>query len=502
MAVTIPIISEFSDKGITAANAAFNNFKTKIAEADGAMGKLKAGFGAAGDFIKANAMAFTAVAGTAIATFAIKGIKEFTDLALAASKFADATGLAVEDASRWIEVSGDLGVESGAVQAAINKMNIAISAQKQEFKDLGVEIARTDTGLVDVNGTFINTLDRLKNIPNATERARLGAAVLGKGWAEMAELVQMGSGRLKQSLDAVSDAKVIDAREVERAKDFRESMDKLGDAFQDLAINLGTILVPALNLFNNTAGEVIESVSDLFGGASDLDEIMNNVEKVYSQKVVKSLALAEDGFYKNTVAMGEARYNALKLGDAINVLDGDTNGLIDTWDSFLFKLNQDEAWKNLEQQITDYKTSVSTAFKEGTNASLRESERMKISVIEDFARIVQEAGIASQAQIRILALLEQGEFDKALNLLKTEAAKGIAMPVYGVYQGVQMPVGQTPSESRGVAPRLMGAMAAPAGNVIVNVGGSVTTENDLVEAIRKGLVNSQRNGSNLVYSNF
>jgi hypothetical protein len=79
MAVTIPIISEFSDKGITAANAAFNNFKTKIAEADGAMGKLKAGFGAAGDFIKANAMAFTAVAGTAIATFAIKGIKVFTD---------------------------------------------------------------------------------------------------------------------------------------------------------------------------------------------------------------------------------------------------------------------------------------------------------------------------------------------------------------------------------------------------------------------------------------
>jgi hypothetical protein len=39
-------------------------------------------------------------------------------------------------------------------------------------------------------------------------------------------------------------------------------------------------------------------------------------------------------------------------------------------------------------------------------------------------------------------------------------------------------------------------------NVVVNVAGSVTTENDLIEGIRKGLVNAQRNGSGLVYSNF
>ena len=38
-------------------------------------------------------------------------------------------------------------------------------------------------------------------------------------------------------------------------------------------------------------------------------------------------------------------------------------------------------------------------------------------------------------------------------------------------------------------------------NVIVNVQGSVTSERDLVETIRRGLVNSQRNGSPLIYSN-
>lgn len=48
---------------------------------------------------------------------------------------------------------------------------------------------------------------------------------------------------------------------------------------------------------------------------------------------------------------------------------------------------------------------------------------------------------------------------------------------------------------------LMSMPATAANNVIVNVAGSVTTEADLLESIRKGLVNAQRNGAGLVYSN-
>jgi phage-related protein len=39
------------------------------------------------------------------------------------------------------------------------------------------------------------------------------------------------------------------------------------------------------------------------------------------------------------------------------------------------------------------------------------------------------------------------------------------------------------------------------GNITVNVAGSVTSERDLIETIRRGLVNAQRNGAQLVYSN-
>jgi hypothetical protein len=39
------------------------------------------------------------------------------------------------------------------------------------------------------------------------------------------------------------------------------------------------------------------------------------------------------------------------------------------------------------------------------------------------------------------------------------------------------------------------------GGITINIAGSVTSENDLVETIRRGLVRAQRNGSQLVYTN-
>lgn len=48
-------------------------------------------------------------------------------------------------------------------------------------------------------------------------------------------------------------------------------------------------------------------------------------------------------------------------------------------------------------------------------------------------------------------------------------------------------------------PTAAGGVASP--TIVVNVQGSVTSERDLVESIRRGLVNSQRNGSPLIYSN-
>ena len=216
MAINLPIVTQFSDKGLKSAKAAFANFKTDVSAATGAMGKFKAGGNAALSAVKANAGNLALAGGAAIAGFAVKAIGQFQDLALSSGKFADATGLTVEEASRFIEVGGDLGIEAETIQTAIGKMNKTLGASPELFKELGVEVVRTDSGLVDVNATFLNVIDRLNKIKDPALRAQTAAKLLGKGWQSMAQLINLGSDEIERSLNAVSGAQVISDEEHNR----------------------------------------------------------------------------------------------------------------------------------------------------------------------------------------------------------------------------------------------------------------------------------------------
>lgn len=100
----------------------------------------------------------------------------------------------------------------------------------------------------------------------------------------------------------------------------------------------------------------------------------------------------------------------------------------------------------------------------------------------------------------------------AAGRLTFRAQGGPVSPTLGPYiVGEEGPEIFVPGQTGMILPNtaLIDAMAArptAAGGmggttVVVNVQGSVTSEKDLVESIRRGLVNSQRNGSPLVYSN-
>lgn len=193
----------------------------------------------AGSFVSAAMPALLATGGAAIAGFAIKGISDFQNLALASGKMADATGLSVEEASRLIEVFGDVGVSGEAVQGAILKMNKAIGTNRAEFEKLGLVGATT-------NETFGNVITYLNGIKDPADRAREGTRLLGKSWAELAEVIEAGGTNLKQSLEDVGDTKVIDAQELRKARDFRQALENLKENAEQLSIKLGQALVPAL----------------------------------------------------------------------------------------------------------------------------------------------------------------------------------------------------------------------------------------------------------------
>ncbi len=224
---SIPIVSEFINTGIKQAERAFVDIRKQVAQAEGTMGKFKAAGKGVFDAVGANAASFAAAAGGALVTFAAQGVTAFQDLALSADKFAGATGLAVEEASRLMEVTGDLGIEAGTVETAIGKMNQNLGKSPDLFEELGVQVEYAKDGTVDANETFLNVIDRLNKIKDPAEKARVATQLLGKGWRDMSNLIALGSDDLRKSLASVSDAKTISPQEAEKARKFRDNMDNL-----------------------------------------------------------------------------------------------------------------------------------------------------------------------------------------------------------------------------------------------------------------------------------
>ena len=258
MAIRIPIITDLEDQGIKNAKIAFGNFKTAVRDAEGGLGKFKAGSKSIMDSVSANAGTFALAGAAAFGKFAADGIKAFQDLALEAGKFSDATGLQVDDASRWMEVAGDIGIGADSLQTSIGKMNQQIGQNPDLFRNLGVDLVYTNDGALDVNATFLNTIEHLRNIKDPAQRAREGVKLLGKGWRDMAVLIEQGSGTLKASLKAVSDQQTISPAELEQARKFKATFEDLKDVFTKLSISIGQTLVPAIQQIADTAKPLAE----------------------------------------------------------------------------------------------------------------------------------------------------------------------------------------------------------------------------------------------------
>lgn len=432
MAINIPIISDFTDAGIKNARIAFQNFKTKVSEAEGAMNKFKVGAGAALDYVKNNAGVFAAAAGTAVLKFAGEAITAFQDTALAAGELSAKTGLAVEDASRWMEVAGDLGVNIDGVESAMGKLARTIGSNPDVLRDLGDDAVYLDGGALDVNATFLNVIQRLKDIKDPAERAREGARLLGKGWQDMALLIEAGAGPLSESLASVSKAKVIDPDELQRARDFRDAMDNLKDKFEEVQLTVGEKLVPVIT-------DLLTLLEDTFGvGATIYGDIKDGFDSIgeTGKQVFKDLGLASDDFEKGLEAvitraseqtalkdMWIQGYEAMRIAEGgledLNSTLGDTEEatwqLNDAWKALLTELDLESAFRDAAGALVELNQKAAEAFADPTKFD--DYKDQQDEVIKKFAQIMGAMELTSAEQNRVKFLVDTGNLEGALDLL-------------------------------------------------------------------------------------
>jgi len=192
-------------------------------------------------------------------------------------------------------------------------------------------------------------------------------------------------------------------------------------------------------------------------------------------------------------------------------------------------IDERRTFRKLQDAIEKAEDAAIKAFTEGTPKALRDSE----AAIDDLRLLVADyvydiEGVPVEWQTKFIASLDQASIPEIEQIL-ADLARAREIPLMPVVQpgagGINeigsggFPIGEQPSRFPGTTRRPIGTPISPArplpsitiptipaigrysAPVTVNVAGSVISENDLVETVRKGLVNSQRNGAGLVYSN-
>ena len=373
MAINIPILTEFSDNGIKAAKAAFGNFKTAVGDAEGGMNKFKAGSKVALDAVAANAATFAVAAGTAVGKFVLDGAAAFQELAISAGKFADATGLAVEDASRYIEAAGDIGIPIRDVETAIGRLNKEIGLNPDKVRDLGIDLVYLKDGSLDVNKTFLNTIDRIKKIKDPAEKASVASQVLGKSWQNMAELIEMGADDLNESLKGVSEQKVISEEELQMARDYRAAMDGLGDSIGDLQVKSGQRLIPLATMLANGATKVLqfdaafdELIRDIVGKGTQGEEKLSDLVGVLDQGRINA------GNFKTAIQNANIPLDNLATAASnasVAIVNADT-----AWKNLTGTLDREVALDNAKIDLAELEAAAAKAFGTGAQADIDDYE--------------------------------------------------------------------------------------------------------------------------------
>lgn len=340
----IRLLFEVDDKG------SFGKIKREIASADTAAGKLKSGVSGLGGVLKENLAGAAMAAGTALAVFAVKAVSAFQQLALESGKFADATGVNVEEASRLGEVAGDLDIELGTLQSALQKLNKAAADGVVDVEGFGNAIIRAEDGTVDAYQTFINAATAIGAIEDPSKRAQAAQEAFGRSYGEIAELMEMDAESLRAALDGVGDGKVISEEELEKAKAFREGMERIRDAVDEVTMAVGGAIAgnsALLETFADSLGTIAKyadeamRVADAFltvtnplYGVNRIIGMVGNEMDLTTMSLEEMIArLESEGFTSDQIALFAEDWH--RVNDAVTTTAGSVDGATASVERFL-----------------------------------------------------------------------------------------------------------------------------------------------------------------------
>jgi hypothetical protein len=285
-------ISVLIDVTVDKANAALGNFRKSVGEADGAIGKFKAGAASAGASLKANLVPIAASAGVAVAAFAAKSIAAASDLEESTNAVNKSFGAAAEG----VLAIGESSAESfGLSKAEFNEAAVAFSSFAQTVAGEGGDVAGTIEDMATRAADFASVMNI--SVAEASTVFRSGLSGETESLkrfgidlsAAAVEAFALANGLVKSKTEMTEAIKVqaryglLMEKTSKFAGDFADTSDGLANSTRiaqaritDFQAEIGEQLIPAVATAVDmalTLADALESVGLASGNAGEkLDE--------------------------------------------------------------------------------------------------------------------------------------------------------------------------------------------------------------------------------------
>ena len=239
--------------------------------------KLKAGFAAFGDVVKATVEAVAAV-GAAVVAGVTAGAKAIADATTDAALYADdiatlsaKTGIATDTLQAYqytaelVDVSldtltGSMSKNFSAMQKAANGNEAAAAA----YDRLGVAVTDSEGKLRDQEDVYWELIDALGQVEDETERDALAMQIFGKSAKELNPLIETGSEALGQMMDKAYEAGAV------LSEDTLNSLLGVSDAMEIMKSNADAVK-------NNFGALGATLMTEVYQGAANVEQAFGSM---------------------------------------------------------------------------------------------------------------------------------------------------------------------------------------------------------------------------------
>lgn len=244
---------------------AWENQASKIAQSSGAMGSAIRAASALGlsstTLMAAGIATASAVATGALVKFASAGVTSFEDLALQVREFAQVSGATYTQSSLLVGLFNTLGISTTVAERAMFRLSKVAEETPDKLTKIGVTIAKTNSGAVDLNQTFLNTIERLRSLGPGAQANAAAYEIFSRAGLNLNQILAATPAQIKAIEDEVRKrGDIITPAQAQQAIDFKIKTQELSQALSAMGRAIGSDLVPMLT----TVAGVADNVATFF----------------------------------------------------------------------------------------------------------------------------------------------------------------------------------------------------------------------------------------------